>query len=88
MKKLLIRAIELYQGTLSPDHGPRKGNYPHGFCRHYPTCSEYSKLAIAKYGAIKGVGISVFRIVQCNPLSRPKIDFRFIEEEKNNGSIR
>jgi putative membrane protein insertion efficiency factor len=83
MKKILIKSIEFYQKTLSPDHGPRKANYPYGYCRHYPTCSEYSKLAIKKHGAIKGVGISIFRIVQCNPLAKPKVDFRFIEEESN-----
>ncbi len=81
MKELLIGTINLYQRTLSPDHGPRKANYPYGYCRHYPTCSEYSKLAIGQHGVIKGVGISVFRIVQCNPLSKPKIDFRFIKKE-------
>ena len=78
----MIKSIELYQRTLSPDHSPRKVNYPYGYCRHYPSCSEYSKLVINKHGAIKGVGISIFRIVQCNPLSKPKIDVRFIEEER------
>lgn len=83
MKKLLIKSIALYQNTLSPDHGPRKANYPYGYCRHYPTCSEYSKLVIQKHGAFKGVGISMLRIVKCNPLAKPKIDFSFIEEESN-----
>ncbi len=81
MKKLLIGTINIYQRTLSPDHGPRKANYPYGYCRHYPTCSEYSKLAIIQHGVIKGVGISAFRIVQCNPLAKPKVDFRFIKKE-------
>ena len=83
MKKILIKSINLYQRTLSPDHGPRKANYPFGYCRHYPTCSEYSKLVIQKHGAIKGTGISLLRIVKCNPLAKPKVDFKFIEEESN-----
>lgn len=83
MKRLMIKSIELYQKTLSPDHSPRKANYPYGYCRHYPTCSEYSKLAINKHGAFKGFGISLLRIVKCNPLTKPKVDFSYIEEESN-----
>lgn len=82
MKKILINTIILYQKILSPDHGPRKKMYPYGYCRHYPSCSEYSKLAISKHGSIKGVGISVLRIVKCNPLSKPSIDYKYIEEYK------
>lgn len=82
MKKLLINLISLYQKTLSFDHGPRKVLYPYGYCRHYPSCSEYSKLAIQKHGSIKGVGISMLRIVKCNPLSKPCVDYKYIEEYK------
>lgn len=82
MKRLLISGITTYQKTLSPDHGPRKLLYPYGYCRHYPTCSEYSKLAIQKHGSIKGVGISLLRIVKCNPLSKPSVDYKYIEEYK------
>lgn len=80
MKKILISSINIYQRTLSPDHSPRKALYPYGYCRHYPSCSEYSKLAITKHGSIKGVGISILRIVKCNPLSKPKVDYKYIEE--------
>lgn len=82
MKRLLIGSINIYQKTLSPDHGPRKSLYPYGYCRHYPTCSEYSKLAIQKHGSAKGVGISILRIVKCNPLSKPSVDYKYIEEYK------
>ena len=45
MKKFLLFLIAIYQkiSSLTP---PR--------CRFYPTCSEYTKQAIIKYGIIKG----------------------------------
>ncbi|MBT3727091.1 membrane protein insertion efficiency factor YidD [bacterium] len=50
MKKLSIKFIEAYQKHLSPDHSKYfKHMHPHGYCRYYPTCSEYTKLAIKKY---------------------------------------
>jgi len=75
MKKLLILAINLYQKTLSPDHGVLfRGRYPNGYCKYYPTCSEYAKQAIAKNGSIKGTLMATKRIIKCNPLSRGGLD--------------
>ena len=36
-------------------------------CRYTPTCSEYSLIAIKKYGIIKGVWLSIKRIGSCHP---------------------
>ncbi|MEK7162194.1 MAG: membrane protein insertion efficiency factor YidD [Patescibacteria group bacterium] len=72
--KALVLLIKIYQRTLSPDHGLFKAKYPYGFCRHYPSCSEYSLQSIEKFGAIKGGYLSVKRIVACNPFTAPKID--------------
>ena len=43
-------------------------------CKYYPTCSEYTKQAIIKYGAIKGICLGVFRIIRCNPFSKGGYD--------------
>lgn len=43
-------------------------------CRFTPTCSEYSKQAIEKYGIMRGIFMSVKRIIRCNPFSRVKYD--------------
>lgn len=43
-------------------------------CKYYPSCSEYTKQAIQKYGAIKGTGIGVARIIRCNPFSKGGYD--------------
>lgn len=36
-------------------------------CRFYPTCSEYSKLAVKKHGLIKGLKLTTIRLKKCNP---------------------
>lgn len=76
IKKLLIKIIDLYQ--LIP------GNF-HGYCKHVPTCSEYTKEAIERYGAITGSLLGIKRILRCNPFSKggydpvPKYDKRRIK---------
>lgn len=39
-------------------------------CRFEPSCSEYAKQAILKYGLIKGVLKGLIRILHCHPFSR------------------
>jgi putative membrane protein insertion efficiency factor len=70
MRKVLIKIIEIYQRTLSPDSGWFKTLYPSGYCKYTPHCSEYCKQAIGKHGAIKGSLKSVWRIMRCNPWSQ------------------
>lgn len=74
MKLLLISLIKIYQKTLSPDHGWFRLKYPYGFCKYYPTCSEYAIEVIKIHGAIKGSALAVIRIIKCNPFSSPKIN--------------
>lgn len=74
MNKPLIYLIKIYQKTLSPDHGWLKVKYPYGFCRFYPSCSEYSIQVLQKHSTIKGIMLSLVRVVKCNPFSRPKIN--------------
>jgi hypothetical protein len=66
----VIKLIRIYQKTLSFDHGPLKAFYPHGFCRFYPSCSEYGVEAIEKYGIIKGGIITTWRVMRCNPWNK------------------
>lgn len=43
-------------------------------CKYYPTCSEYTKQAIQKYGTIKGSFLGLKRILKCNPFSKGGYD--------------
>ncbi len=61
MKYVLMKIIILYQKYIS-EYTPRA-------CRFYPTCSDYSYQAIKKYGAIKGVFLSIKRILKCHPFN-------------------
>jgi putative membrane protein insertion efficiency factor len=73
-KNTLLAVIWVYQKTLSPDHGWFKARHPHGYCRFYPTCSEYAKEAVTKHGVLKGLWLSGKRLIRCHPWAEPKID--------------
>ena len=59
MKSLLIVLIDIYRMYISPRF-PSK-------CRYVPTCSEYTREAIEKYGAFKGGWLALKRILRCHP---------------------
>ena len=69
MKKLLIWLITKYQKHISKWLTSKNIN-----CKFYPTCSEYTKQAIEKYGVWKGLFIGIKRILRCNPLSKGGYD--------------
>jgi len=60
-KKIGIFLINVYQKLISPAFGGR------ATCRFIPTCSEYTKQAIEKYGLFRGVAMGIRRISRCRP---------------------
>jgi len=69
-RNLLLLFFVIYQKILSPDHSFwAKTLYPHGYCKFKPTCSEYMKTALKKYGAIRGILRGTWRVFRCNPWS-------------------
>ena len=58
MKWILISIINIYQKIPFASHKQ---------CRFIPTCSNYAKEAIITYGSIKGMALSLKRILKCNP---------------------
>lgn len=66
--------IRIYQRTFSFDHGPMKIFFPHGYCRFYPSCSEYGYQAIKKYGLLVGIPKAAWRVLRCNPWSKGGVD--------------
>ena len=69
MKKVIIYIINFYQKHISLWLESKNIK-----CKFYPTCSEYTKQAIEKYGAIKGSFLGVKRILRWNPFSKGGYD--------------
>ncbi len=66
-RKIGVMLINFYQKYISSSLGNR--------CVFYPTCSEYTKQAILKYGLIIGSMIGFIRILKCNPFSKGGVDY-------------
>ncbi|KMQ76960.1 membrane protein insertion efficiency factor YidD [Marinobacter subterrani] len=59
MRKLLLLPIRFYQYAISPMMASH--------CRHYPTCSHYAVEAISHHGALKGLFLTIRRLLRCHP---------------------
>ena len=51
--------IKAYQYGIRPMLGQR--------CRFFPSCSEYTAVAIGEYGVIRGASMGALRLAKCNP---------------------
>ena len=61
-----IKLIEFYQRRISTFLKPS--------CVFFPSCSEYTKQAIEKYGAVKGFYLGFLRILRCHPWQKNHTD--------------
>ncbi|MBU0597241.1 membrane protein insertion efficiency factor YidD [Patescibacteria group bacterium] len=66
-QNFMLSMIDFHKKRTSPVLN--KHNFKCGFT---PSCSEYSKIAIKKYGAFKGGLKSLWRLARCNPLNKNK----------------
>ena len=57
--RILIGAIVVYQKAISP--------LLPAACRYTPSCSQYAKEAVQKYGAVKGSWLATRRLLRCHP---------------------
>ena len=69
MKTILIKIINWYQKNISLWLESKNVR-----CKYYPTCSEYMKQAIEKYGIFKGIFLGLIRLLKCNPFSKGGYD--------------
>lgn len=65
MKYFLIGLIKTYQMIPGPWHN---------MCKHIPTCSNYAIESIKEYGSIKGIFLSLKRLLRCNPFNKGGFD--------------
>lgn len=56
---ILVSLLRFYKAAVSPLLPPS--------CRFVPTCSEYAREAIERYGALRGTYMGARRILRCHP---------------------
>lgn len=59
MRLMATALIAVYQRVISPLF-PRT-------CRFYPTCSQYAREAIVRFGFWRGTVLAVARVFRCHP---------------------
>lgn len=57
---VLVGMIQWYKDYISPLMGPN--------CRFQPTCSSYAITSLRQHGAAKGLLLTAWRILRCNPV--------------------
>lgn len=66
MKYIFIGLIRFYQRAISPFKPPS--------CRFFPTCSAYGLEAFKRFGAIKGLYLTIIRMSKCHPFHAGGVD--------------
>jgi putative membrane protein insertion efficiency factor len=66
VSRIALLILKGYQRWLSPLIGSR--------CRFHPSCSDYARVAIARFGALRGGWLGIRRILRCQPLCEGGID--------------
>lgn len=60
MKRLILALLALYKRLLSPLLGQR--------CRFHPSCSDYARISVVRFGPLRGSLLAIWRILRCQPL--------------------
>ena len=59
MRTLMLVAVRGYQLVISPWLPP--------CCRYQPSCSEYARIALRRFGAGRGAWLILRRLLRCQP---------------------
>ena len=60
MKHTTLLVLRFYKLALSP-------YLPMAVCRYTPTCSEYAREAVERYGVLRGAAMAAKRLGRCHP---------------------
>jgi uncharacterized protein len=70
--RMLLALVWIYQKTLSPALPAVFG--PACACRFQPTCSHYAAEAVRAHGTVRGVWLTVRRLLRCTPVHPGGVD--------------
>ena len=66
MVRLIVALLGLYKRLLSPLLGAR--------CRFEPSCADYARVAVVRFGSGRGGMLALARLARCHPLCRGGFD--------------
>ena len=66
-KAIVVAPVRLYQRAISPALPQR--------CKYHPSCSQYAVTAIRRFGILRGLVLTAWRLLRCNPWSHGGVDF-------------
>ncbi len=66
MKTALVWLLKQYKRFVSPALPAA--------CRYVPSCSEYAQEAVERHGTLRGVALSIWRLLRCHPFTRGGYD--------------
>jgi putative membrane protein insertion efficiency factor len=76
--KVLSPLFRAYRVAIAPAIG--------NVCRFEPSCSHYSEEAIARFGLLRGLLLTLWRLLRCHPFARggldPVPDRKFFAQER------
>jgi hypothetical protein len=66
MQQAIIWLLRFYKRWISP--------LLPSACRYYPSCSDYMREAVCKYGPVRGVWLGLRRLARCHPFHEGGFD--------------
>jgi conserved hypothetical protein YidD len=60
LTRLILCLLGFYKRWLSPLLGQR--------CRFHPSCSDYARIAVTRFGPWRGSLLGLWRLLRCQPL--------------------
>jgi putative membrane protein insertion efficiency factor len=71
-RTIAVAPVRFYQRAISPALPQR--------CKYHPSCSQYAVTAIRRFGILRGLVLTAWRLVRCNPWSHGGVDF--VEDQR------
>lgn len=63
----MLKSVDFYRRAISPYKGGPT-------CKYVPSCSQYARIAIERYGALTGSRLAAARLMRCHPWSKGGYD--------------